>query len=84
MKSGLRERSIGNPNSWWNKECNKVIKNRRMALSTFKKDECLNKWVEYKRCRAVTKKLSTRRELVSKFSARVLIDLLVCVMFGIK
>ncbi|KYN16954.1 hypothetical protein ALC57_10777 [Trachymyrmex cornetzi] len=51
----VREKS-GNPNSWWDKDCDKVVKDRKMALSAFKGDRCLNKWIEYKRCRAVAKK----------------------------
>ncbi|KYN13180.1 hypothetical protein ALC57_14642 [Trachymyrmex cornetzi] len=52
----IRREKSGNPNSWWDKDCDNAVNDRKMALREFKRNKCLNKYIEYKRCRAVARK----------------------------
>ncbi|KYN29937.1 hypothetical protein ALC57_00607 [Trachymyrmex cornetzi] len=52
----IRREKSGNSNSWWDKDCDSAVNDRKMGLREFKRDKCLNKYIEYKRCRAVARK----------------------------
>ncbi|XP_018371858.1 PREDICTED: uncharacterized protein LOC108766834 isoform X1 [Trachymyrmex cornetzi] len=57
----IRREKSGNPNSWWDKDCDNAVNDRKMALREFKRNKCLNKYIEYKRCRAVARKITIMR-----------------------
>ncbi|XP_077277505.1 uncharacterized protein LOC143905790 [Temnothorax americanus] len=41
---------------WWDAQCDEMIRNRKSALSAFKKHKTIHSWVDYKRCCALVKK----------------------------
>ncbi|XP_077265724.1 uncharacterized protein LOC143899358 isoform X2 [Temnothorax americanus] len=68
---------------WWDVQCDEMIRNRKSALSTFKKHKTIHSWVETKDVvRWLKRLLMRRREKISKNFAKELIDLQILGMFG--
>lgn len=61
IRSGIGKR-IRNPVSWWDKECEIAIKDRYNALKKVKKEKSLKNWIEYRRLRAVARKVIKKKK----------------------
>ncbi|XP_025074629.1 uncharacterized protein LOC105429391 isoform X1 [Pogonomyrmex barbatus] len=46
-----------NPVKWWDEECEEVIRNRKKAQKKFVRKETMHAYIEYKRCRAIARKV---------------------------
>lgn len=53
-----------NPIEWWDKECEKIIKNRREALTKVRKDLRILTWIECKKNRAIVRKVIKRKKVI--------------------
>ncbi|KAL6265683.1 hypothetical protein P5V15_002482 [Pogonomyrmex californicus] len=58
-----------NPVKWWDQECEEVIKYRRKAQKRFIKEQTTHAFIEYKRCRAITRRMirSKKKEAFKDF-----------------
>lgn len=65
-----KERGKRNPVEWWDAECEEAIKNRKEALKRVKKVPSLKNWIEYKRNRAMARKIikNKKKENFRKFA----------------
>lgn len=59
MKRSINKK---NPVEWWDKECEKAIEDRKEALKKFYKDVVMEKFIEYKRLRAVARKIIRQKK----------------------
>lgn len=53
-----------NPIEWWDKKCEKIIKNRREALTKVRKDLRIITWIKCKKNRAIVRKVIKRKKLI--------------------
>lgn len=51
-----------NPVQWWDEECEKAIEERKEALKKYYKDMTMENFIEYKRLRAVARKVIRRKK----------------------
>lgn len=61
----------GNPVSWWDHDCETAINNRKRQLREFKATKRIKDFIEYKRLRAVARKIikQKKREDLHRFAA---------------
>lgn len=52
----------GNPASWWDKECEEAINNRKQQFGILKKTKLMKDYIEFKRLRAVAKKVIKQKK----------------------
>lgn len=57
-----RSNNEKNPIQWWDKECEKAIEERKEALKKYYKDMIMENFIEYKRLRAVARKVVRRKK----------------------
>lgn len=57
-----RSNNEKNPIQWWDEECEKTIEERKEALKKYYKDMIMKNFIEYKRLRAVARKVVRRKK----------------------
>lgn len=62
---------------WWDKDCKKVIKQRKQALKKFKEQEDQHSFIEYKKAKANARKVISKkkRENFDEFCTSINLDL---------
>lgn len=48
--------------SWWDKECEEIIKNRKKWLKLFKRNKDMHSFVEFKKARAIARKIINKKK----------------------
>lgn len=66
-------RKKGQPCRWWDRECEEAINERKQALREFNKNKTMHNFIEYKRTRAVARKVinKKKRENFDEFCASI-------------
>lgn len=67
---GRRKR---NPVSWWDKECDETVGNRKKCLHRVLRDKTLENWIEYRKVKAMVRKVTRkkRRENLKEFAEKL-------------
>lgn len=58
----------GQDNSWWDKECEEVINNRKKCLIRLKKNKDTHSYIEYNKARAIARKIMNKKKRDNFFS----------------
>lgn len=80
--SAIRRKVI---HKWWDGDCDRAVRDRGRAFAAFNANKSIHAWIEYKRLRAVARKIiSSKKKKILKNSAQALIDLPASDMSGIS
>lgn len=61
-----RVNNIRNPVSWWDEECRTVIEEKKIRLGRYQETLSLEDFIEYKKARAIARKIVKKRRKTLK------------------
>lgn len=72
IKVGRRKVKNRRP-AWWDEDCEKAIEDRKRALAKYEKHGGMEKWIEFKRCKAKATRTikSKKRDDFKKFTNNI-------------
>lgn len=68
-ESNINLRKKSSPKTWWDSECDNVIKERKMKLKEFKRTKEIQDYINFKKARAYARKIINGKKKMTLLSS---------------